>query len=188
MQAEILKNFNVNLKEKMKRRSLKDKIKLVLGHPICIIFNIFITLLVIHYSLTKKFTMEACLENTFENVDQICQPCLPELKDPFCLTCASETQCTSCQYGNVLKSELLPLGISYLQVQYIEQKIAATCESCGVIHGDLCLDCSREECKECSGSYFIDEGVCKPCTEKPGCLSCDDLGCLECEDGYYLFK
>ena len=91
MQAEILKNFNVNLKEKMKKRSLKDKIKLVLGYPICIIFNIFITLLVIHYSLTKKFTMEACLENTFENVDEICQPCLPELKDPFCLTCVSET-------------------------------------------------------------------------------------------------
>ena len=51
MQAEILKNFNINLKEKLKKISLKDKIKLVLGHPISIIFNIAITLIVIHYSL-----------------------------------------------------------------------------------------------------------------------------------------
>ena len=66
--------------------------------------------------------------------------------------------------------------------------MAARCESCGVIHGEVCLDCTREECLLCSGSYFIDEGVCKPCTEKPGCLSCDDDGCLECEAGFYLFK
>ena len=109
-QAEILKNFNVNLKDKMHKRSVKDKIILVLGHPLCIIVNITICFAIINGSLNSKFSMEGCFENTFENKDEICQPCLPELKDPFCLTCYSDTECTSCQYGHVLKNNLPTLN------------------------------------------------------------------------------
>ena len=93
---------------------MKEKVKLVLGHPLCVTINILVCFVIINSSLDGKFKTDDCKENTFENDDEICQPCLPELKDPFCLSCVSETQCTSCQYGNVLKTEPIPLSISYL--------------------------------------------------------------------------
>jgi len=91
-----MKTFNVNLKEKMKKRSCKDKVKLVLAHPLCVLVNIAICGLIINNLLSDKFYMEPCGENEYENDQEICQNCLLDLNDPYCLSCASSTECTSC--------------------------------------------------------------------------------------------
>jgi hypothetical protein len=46
-ELEIKRTFGLDLREKMKKKSLKQKFKIVIGHPLCLLFNIGICSLII---------------------------------------------------------------------------------------------------------------------------------------------
>ena len=46
-ELEIKRTFGLDLREKMKKKSMRDKFKIVVGHPLCLIFNIGICSLII---------------------------------------------------------------------------------------------------------------------------------------------
>lgn len=85
-----------------------------------------------------------------------------------CESCSSEAYCETCYTKYYLK--------------VADDKLSATCEYCSI---SGCAICSGDLCSKCEDSFFLEDGICKSCTE--GCKDCDESKtCLTCRYGFYL--
>mmetsp|Transcript_14514 Transcript_14514/g.24773 ORF Transcript_14514/g.24773 Transcript_14514/m.24773 type:complete len:181 (-) Transcript_14514:526-1068(-) len=117
--------------------------------------------------------MAQCGENMFEDVNSICRDCLYDINDENCLSCESLEACTECRVG------------FYLQKNPIDNKVG--CSDCQLRHSEPCLECDKDRCLKCSGSFHLsEEGACEPCQSLEGCAECSDEGCSKCQEGFYM--
>lgn len=95
---EIRRTFGLDLKERMKKKSLKQKFKIVIGHPLCLLFNIGICSLIVWGGTNDQglYVMQTCGLNFFMDDFGFCKDCLPALNDPFCDVCSDQFNCNTC--------------------------------------------------------------------------------------------
>ena len=103
-ELEIKRTFGLDLREKIKKKSLKQKFKIVIGHPLCLLFNIGICSLIVWGGTADQglYVMQECGLNFFMDNSGFCKDCLPALNDPFCDVCDDQFRCNTCQGDHVL--------------------------------------------------------------------------------------
>lgn len=90
-----------------------------------------------------------------------------------CLTCDSDTVCTSCTPGHYRNSSLLGDRVN--------------CAECSLSLSDLCLECSdKNNCTKCIDGYSPMNGKCGKCANVPHCKTCAGKYCSSCFDSFFL--
>ncbi|BFU25977.1 tyrosine kinase, putative [Entamoeba histolytica HM-1:IMSS-B] len=105
-----------------------------------------------------------CKTNEYWSQNEgVCKSCSQQ-----CLTCWSDTKCTSCREGY------------YLNENYgCAQREAGLQEVCKTWDGLYCV-----ECKE---GYYIEQMKCNSCNVK-NCEKCTKDKCFKCKEGYMLYE
>ncbi|KAL7717125.1 protein serine/threonine kinase [Entamoeba marina] len=141
-----------------------------------------------------------CNESFFVNDTGLCQSC--SYYDEHCLICSEQSSCTSCELGyyaagnSCLPCSNIPGCMTCLQTDGVCTDCAdgylLTKESCDTCDSYFpnCMSCSYSSCEKCNENYFLENGVCKQCSEIQGCKSCSQTNrtCFNCYKSYALVE
>lgn len=126
------------------------------------------------------------------NVDYLsnsssCDPC-----PSACLTCVSQSVCTSCPPGSLLSNNFCFTRIAYP----CSDQVNSTCTGCymgfNLVGGSCQIDNSCNatgSCLTCSKTFYLSKKRCFQCSTSTTCDFCDPNQpnqCLTCSVGYYL--
>ena len=106
--------------------------------------------------------------DTDSSGNKICSWCSSFI--PNCTSCENKNECRECGNGNFLN-------------------LSKKCQECSI---DGCITCknnvSSPQCTTCSGDKYLENNICKPCTNiDENCAGCSNgVTCVSCKQGYHL--
>ena len=109
--------------------------------------------------------------------DKVCYSCSAK-----CVTCNSATNCTACDAGYLVSTDLSCKRLSVQNcVQYRPDLSCITCDQDYIKSADglsctLNLSCNdTNNCTSCKMGYYLKDSQCLRCPAIPNCLYCDQV-------------